>query len=221
MSHLRGLLKPAPTSPTDQFRWTDKRPIRAQVTSGFRTAAGLIAGYAVMLVCLGGWAVVSDHDTARSGRAIATAWGALAFAATVMFWTANRWARFVTGFIFGPAVPKIVGVLAFGTDSYYSTHSISRVEVAEFLAYAVAVVALTVRFVGKHPPPTTLLDRFALTFFVFATFRQVVIPYRFPPWSLLLGALGLLIAWSVHRIHRPPRRKHLSRQHHRLTQASV
>ena len=136
----------------------------------------------------------------QSERATLAAWAALSIATMIMLWTANRWAPFVTGFFFGPAVLKIAAVLSFGSDSYFLSRQITRAELAEFLAYAVAVIALTSRFVGKHPAPTTLLDRFALTFFVVATFRQVVIPYRFPPWPLLLGGVGLLIAWLVHRL---------------------
>ncbi|HEX3879576.1 MAG TPA: hypothetical protein VHW24_21485, partial [Bryobacteraceae bacterium] len=60
-----------------------------------------------------------------------------------MLWTADRWARFAAAFFFGPAVPKIAAaILFFGTGSYDSAYSISRLELAELLAYAVAVVAL-------------------------------------------------------------------------------
>jgi hypothetical protein len=153
-----------------------------------------------MVGCAGGLAVISDHESVHSELATLAAWAALGISAMIMLWTANRWAPFVTGFFFGPAVLKIAAVLFLGSDSYYSSHSISRVELAGFLAYVVAVVAFTLRFAGKHPTSTTLLDRFALTFFVVATLRQVVIPYRFPPWPLLLGGVGLLIAWWVHRL---------------------
>jgi hypothetical protein len=129
-----------------------------------------------------------------------------------MVWTANRWAPFVTGFFFGPAVLKIAAVLFLGSDTYYSSHSISRTGLAEFLVYALAVVALTARFVGNHPAPTTVLDRFALTFFVLATFRQVVVPYRFPPWFLLLGGVGLLVAWCAHRLNGGKRKKRQRRE---------
>jgi hypothetical protein len=162
--HLRRLLKPAATSPVDAFRWTDKRSIGAQLAGGFRKAGGLIVGFAVMVGCVGSLAVISDHDAVRSGRATVTAWTALVLATMIMLWTANRWAPFVTGFFFGPAILKIAAVLFFGADSYDSAHSISRIELAEFLAYAVAVVALTSRFAGRRPAPTTLLDRLALTF---------------------------------------------------------
>jgi hypothetical protein len=135
-----------------------------------------------------------DRDTVHSERATLAAWAALVTATMIMLWTANRWAPFVTGFFFGPAVLRIAGVLFLGSDSYYSAHSISRAGLAEFLAYVVAVVARRARFVGKHPAPTTLLDRLRLTFFVMGAFSQVAIPCRFPPWPLLLGGFGLVIA---------------------------
>jgi hypothetical protein len=166
-----------------------------------------------MIGCFGSLAVLSDHDAVHSERATVTAWAVLAIATVIMLWTADRWARFAAAFFFGPAVPKIAAaILFFGTGSYDSAYSISRLELAELLAYAVAVVALTWKFVGKRPAPTTLLDRFALTFFVLATFRQVVMPDRFLPWSLLLGAVGLLIAWSVHRLNRIPGRERAKKQ---------
>lgn len=100
-------------------------------------------------------------------------WVAVVVAAIIMLWTANRWAPFVTGFVFGPALVKILSALVLGPDSYFSSHSISRTDLAEFFAYSLAVVLLTVRFVGARPAQTTVVDRFALTFFVFTSFGSV------------------------------------------------
>jgi hypothetical protein len=127
-----------------------------------------------------------------------------------MFMTANRWSPYVTGFFFGPAILHLCSVLFFDSDSYYSAHSFSGRDAAEFLAFALSVVALTVRFVGERPAPTTLIDRLALTFFALAMFRQMVIPYRFPPLPLLSGVGALLIAWIAFRLgpHATRRRGH-------------
>lgn len=131
--------KPAATSPTDPFRWTDKRSIGAQVAGGFGKAGRLIGGFGESVGAVRDWFFLRARST-EDRRCI-----------------------------------------VYRIRSYYAANSISRVELVEFLAYAVAVVVLTSRFVGKHQEPTTLVGRFALTFFVVATFRQVVIPYRFPP----------------------------------------
>jgi hypothetical protein len=206
---LRRLLEPASTSPTDAFSWHDKRSKSKQIASGFRIAGGLIAGFVVIVLAFGGVARLSeDHPTQSSISALAS-WAALGVAALIMLRTANRWARFVTGFFFGPAVLKILGILIVGDDSYYSSHSITRTEVAEVLVYSVAVVALTSRFIGKRPAPTTVFDRLALTFFVFTSFKQVIIPYRFPPWFLISGVVALFAAWCAHRFtHVKQKRRH-------------
>jgi hypothetical protein len=208
---FRQLLRPAPTSATDSFKWSDKRPIRKQVAGGICKAGGLIAGFIVIIVAIGGLARLFDGQGQRRDGDMVLSGAALCVAVVVMVWTAHRWAPFVTAFFFGPAVLKIVGALFLFPDSYYTAHSISRTDAAELSLYAVAVVLLTSRFVGDHPAPTTLFDRLALTFFAFASFTQLVIPYRFPPWPLLLGGVALLAAWCPHRLskgrHRPRHRR--------------
>lgn len=202
---LRRLLEPAKTSPTDSFRWNDRRSKRQQVVNGFLIAGGLIAGFAVMLAVFGGLAWLSEDQRTQSARSILLAWAALVAAALIMVWTAPRWAPFVTGFFFGPAILKILGLLIVGDDSYYSTHSMTRTGVLELLVFALSVIVLTSRFVGKRPAMTTVLDRIALTLFVFVTFKQVLMPRPFPVWWLLAGVTALFVAWCGHRFRRAKR----------------
>ncbi len=202
---FRRMLEPANTLPTDSFRWRDRRSKSQQVANGIRIAGGLIVGFLVMVALLGGLSRLSEHQSDQSTGSIFVSSAALVVAALTMIWTANRWAPFVAGFFFGPAVLKLLGILIVGDDSYYSAHSITRTTVAEFLAYALVVVGLTSRFIGKRPAQTTLLDRLALTFFVFATFKQVVNPYHFPPWPLLSGITALFVAWCGYRVARAKR----------------
>jgi len=147
---LHRLFEPASTSATDAFTWNDKRSKAKQVANGFRIAGGLIAGFVVIMVALLGVAGLSEDRSTQSGIPLLGSWAALVVAAMVMLWTANRWAPYV-GFFFGPAVLKILGILVVGDDSYYSSHSITRTEAAEVLAYFVVVVSLTSRFIGKRP----------------------------------------------------------------------
>ncbi len=209
-ARLRRLLEPAPTSPSDPFRWSDRRPKIKQVANGFRIAGGSIAGFVTIIAVLVGLSRLSEDPSTKTARSILVSWTVLLVAAIIMLWTANRWAPFVTGFFFGPPLLKIMAVLVFEQDSYYSSHSISRTEVAEFLVYALAVVALTLRFVDRRPPPTTFFDRVALTFFVFTSLEQVITPYHFPPWFLLSGVFALFAAWCAHRFARS---KHKRGQH--------
>ena len=198
---LRRLVEPAKTSPTDPFQWKDKRSKSQQFVNGIRIAGGLIGGFAVIMAVILGLSRLGLGQTAQNENSIFVSWAALIAAALIMLGTAHRWAPFVTIF-FGPALLKTLGVLMVGDDSYYSVHSITRTNVVEFLAYAVTVVALTSRFIGQKPTMTTVFDRVALTFFVFATCEQWVIPYRFPPWPLLSGVVALFIGWCAHRLTR-------------------
>ena len=202
---VRRLVEPAKTAPTDYFRWKDDRSKSKQVVNGFRIGGGLIGSFAVMMAVLLGLSRLSEDQRTQNGSSILVSWIVLVAAALIMVWTANRWAPFVTGFFFGPALLKLLGVLVVGDDSYYSAHSMTRTWLAEFLAFVFIVVALTSRFVGKRPAMTTVFDRVALTFFVFATFKQVTIPYRFPPWPLVSGVIALFIAWCAHHLMRKNR----------------
>ncbi len=213
---LRRLLEPAPTSPTDSFTWHDKRSKTEQLVNGVRIAGGLIAGLVVIASVTGCLGALSEDQPRRSTGTVFEFVIALAVAAIVMFLTANRWAPFVTGFFFGPALLKIAAVLALQSNSYYSSHSMSRTGMAEFLAYSVAVVALTFRFVGERPAQTTIVDRFALTFFALTCLKQLTIEYSFPAWPLLCGSLALFAAWCAHHV-RHVQHKPRHHSHHRET----
>jgi len=180
-----------------------------------------MAGFIViMVVAVGLYWVSEGHSTLSTGSLFAW-WTALLLVAILMLWTANLWARFITGFFFGPAVLKVLAVLVLEQDSYYSSHSLSRIDLAELLAYSAAVVALTWRFVGKRPVPTTFFDRLALTFFVFATTKQVVAPYRFPPWFLLSGGIALLAAWCAYYFESKKQKREHHAHHHQAPAAPV
>ena len=100
---IRPLMQPISTKPTESFEWSDKRPVRAQITGGILKAVGLVAGFAVLVGAFGGIVVLSDPQRKGTGE-IALSWGILAVAASIMFATANRWSPFVAGFFFGPAI---------------------------------------------------------------------------------------------------------------------
>jgi Na+/melibiose symporter-like transporter len=87
-ARFRHLLEPAPTSPTDSFKWRDKRPVRKQIASGVRVAAALIGGFIVMMIAFVGLAQLAD-DRPQSNGSIAASWVMLLAAAIVMLWTAS------------------------------------------------------------------------------------------------------------------------------------
>jgi hypothetical protein len=209
---LGSLLEPAPTKPIDSFRWHDKRPISEQIASGFCTAGGLIAGYVVVVLLLGGMFRLSEKEPAEGAVSLLTAWLALVVAVVAMICTANRWARWLAVF-FGPAFVKFLFALIFEPGSWLKSSSTTRVELGAYCAYSLVVIALTLRFVDKRLEPTTILDRFALTICVLATFQSFLEPNDLPPWPLICGGLALFAAWCNYRwrrAHRPKRHRRTS-----------
>ena len=197
---LHKLATPAPTRPMVRFRARDHRPIHRQVVNGFRIVAGLIGGFLVLLPAMLAVAVLPGGPPVHRRFGMTAGWLFLLLTSGIMISTANRWAPFITGFFFGPALFKAVFPVLLGPDptSRFAQNRIPRLEAAEALAYIAVVIILTWRFVKSHPAPTTLIDRFALTLFVIATLRQAVIPYHFPPVPLLTGVAALFVAWCVY-----------------------
>jgi hypothetical protein len=206
---FRRLLQPAPTFPLDPYRWRhDNRTTGEKVLSGVRLGVGLVAGFLVVGLGFGGLSTlpVGAHAYGRYGLLVS--WSMLCLASIIMFWTANRWAPFVPGFFCFPALFKTLAVFLVGPNpsSPNAAYRMTRTEAAELLAVCVVVIALTWRFVGNRPAPTTFIDRIALTFFVLATLKQMVIAYNWPPLPLISGLSALLIAWCVYRWQRGGRR---------------
>ncbi len=212
---FRHLLTPTPTSPFDPYRGRrDNRTTVQKVVSGMRLGGGLVAGFLVVALALGGLSTLPAGAPAYGRYGVLVSWGMLCVGSIIMFWTANRWAPFVPGFFCVPALLKILGMLLVGPNQSSSTsHRITRIEAAELLAVFVIVTALTWRFVGNRPAPTTLLDRLALTFFVLATLKQMAIPYHWPPLPLISALSALLISWSGYRWERNRRSQKVINAH--------
>lgn len=203
------VLSPAPTLPLDPYKWRrDNRNVSEKVVSGIRLGGGLIAGFLVLALALAGISTLPAGAPAYGRYGALVSWSMVCTSSIIMFWTTNRWAPYVPGFFFLPALFKILWVVLAGPNPHspISYHRLSRAEAAEIFAVCIAVVVLTWRFVGGRPAFTTLLDRLALTFFVLAAIRQVTISYQWPPLPLLSGLFALLIAWCVYQWK--PARKH-------------
>jgi len=195
------LLDPAPTSPFNPFYGRrDKRSARQQVVSGLRLAGGLVGVILVLGVAF--WSIstllADARSNARSGHFVF--WVMLCFSSLIMFVTVNEWVALVPAF-YVLILTRIVGALIIGTFSSSSTASDwgNRRDLWELLVVCVVVSALSWRFIGNTPAPTTLLDRFALTFFVLAQLTQTEITFHWPPLALTSGLAALLIAWGGYR----------------------
>jgi hypothetical protein len=204
------LLDPAPTSPFNPFYGRrDDRSIYQQVVSGLRLAGGLVGG--MIIFGLAFWSIstllLDAPSHVQSGHFVF--WSMLCFSSVMIFVTVNRWVAAVAGFYCFVLV-RILGVLIFGLVSSTSSDWASRRDFIESFVFCIVVAALTWRFAGNSPAPTTLLDRFVLTFFVLAQLYQVAITYHWPPFPLISGLCALFIAWSAYRWNRSGiMRKHL------------
>jgi hypothetical protein len=198
---LRCLWEPAPTSPFNPYAGRDdRRTVRVKVVSGLRLGGGLVAGFLVVALALAGISSLPAGAPTFGQYALLASWSMLILATIFMFWTVNRWAPYVPAFFLFPALFKTLAVILIGPSPHSSISSkFSRSEATELLVYLVVVIALTWRFVGNRPAPTTFVDRLALTFFVLATLKQVVTAYHWPPLPLISGLAALLIAYWVSR----------------------
>jgi len=195
------LLDPAPTSPFNPFYGRhDNRSVGQQVASGLRLASGLVGGFLTLAVAFGSISILlaDAQPDARSGHSFF--WVVLCFASILMFLTVNRWVAFVPAF-YCLTLFRILSALLVGrfiSSSAASSWSGAK-GLLELLVACAVVTALNWRFVGHTPVPTTLLDRFALTFFVLAQLSQMAITYRWPPLPLTSGLCALLIAWGTYQ----------------------
>jgi hypothetical protein len=205
------LLEPAPTSPFNPFYGRrDDRSIYEQVVSGLHLAGGLVSG--VLILGLAFWSISSllgnNPPDVQSRHFVF--WSMLCFASVMMFVTVNRWVAAVAGF-YCLALVRILAVLTFGLVSSTTADWSSRSDLLESFVFCLVVAALTWRFAGNTPAPTTFLDRFALTFFMLAQLYQMAITYHWPPLPLISGSFALLFAWWVYRWNRAGMmRKHVN-----------
>ena len=210
MLEFSRLLQPAPTFPLDPYRWRrDYRTTGEKVFSGVRLGLGLVAGFLVIALAFGGISTLPAGAPAYGNYGLFVSWCMVCVSTVILFLTANRWASIGIGFFCVPTVFKSLAVLLFGTNpsSSLSYSRLTRTQAGEILLVCIIIIALTWRFVGNRPVPTTFIDRIALTVFVLATIKQMVVPYRWPPLPLISGLSALLIAWCVYRWQQAGRRR--------------
>ena len=98
---IRRLVQPVPTSPTDSFKRSDKRPARAQMLAGVRKAVSLIASFAVLLGLFGGMAVLSGSEKRATAEVVSWC-GVLALATAIIFVNGKPMVSIRDWFFFGP-----------------------------------------------------------------------------------------------------------------------
>ncbi len=162
---------------------------RKQIRSGLRLGVGA-GGFLIAAILIGNGgdriiASTASHQIAWVG------WAELVLAAVILLLTAHVWFLLLGGYmLFG----AIKGLFLFATGSFPSHGFSTRLEPLGIAVYGVATLALLYRF-AQSPP--TVLDRVALTVFLFC----FVIPWTGPSSALscsqVAGLLALLISWFV------------------------
>lgn len=165
---------------------------RKQIRSGLRLGAGA-GGFLIAAILIGNGgdriiASTASHQIAWVG------WAELVFAAAILLATAQVWYMLLAGYmVFG----VIKGVFLFATGNFPSHGFSTRLEPLGIAVYGVATLALLYRF-AQSPP--TVLDRVALTVFLFC----FVVPWIGPSSALsssqIIGLAVLLASWGVSRL---------------------
>ena len=166
--------------------------IRKQIRSGFRLGAGA-GGFLIGL-----WLIGSGLDRILGSAAshqIAwtdwTGWTELVLAAAILLPTAQVWLMLLGGYmIFG----VIKGLVIFATGNFPSHGFSTRMEPLELALYGLATLLLMFRF-AESPP--TVLDRVALTLYLFCFLRPAASSAL--SWWQMIGLAALLVSWCVSR----------------------
>jgi hypothetical protein len=170
---------------------------RAQAKSGLRwgVGAGLFLIWGMLLSSGLGrvvWSAVPPH---RVVWPESIGWLELALAAAILLSTTGVWWQLLAGYMLIGAF-KCVIVLVTGHDLFAPYGPFPRLEAAELMVFAVATVALMLRFAKS---PLTILDRVGLTAFVFAfVWHADRAEFSASGRGLAVVLLALLIPWCVH-----------------------
>ena len=198
---FRRLLEPSPTISFDPYSGRrDNRTTREKVVGGIRLAGGVVAGFLVLVLVVGGLSTLPAGAPKYGHYGLVVSWAMVGLAAVILFITANRWAAVGPGFFCVPALFRAVTVLMFGTNPSSSIpyFRLNRTRAAEILFVCVIIIVFIWRFIGNRPAPTTFLDRIALTFFALATLKQITIAYSWPPVPLISGLSALFVTWCAY-----------------------
>ncbi len=178
--------------------------MKPSTTKQIRTGLwlGVSLGLFLIAIMLAGVSVDTLFPTPRQApifKSAIIAWILLIVAATIMVFTARVWVLYIAGCLLF-AIPKSLIMLASGSDFCAPHQPISRVEIAQLLAFSIVSLFLIYRTVEKHRP--TLLDRIAMTFYFFLF---IAASARNEPFWLALPLVGLPLLLVVSLLSR---RKH-------------
>jgi hypothetical protein len=171
--------------------------VKEQAKSGLRLGIGLglflIAG---MLLSSGMgrvvWSAAPPHYVVWPEP---IGWLEFTVATAILLSTAGVWWMLLAGCMVLGSV-KCVIVLLSGGDVFASQATLTRLEAAELLVFAVASVALMLRLWKK---PLTIIDRVAVMLYLYSfMWHADRVEFSAAGPGLALGLFALLVAWCVH-----------------------
>jgi hypothetical protein len=163
------------------------RSVKEQVKSGLRLGGGLAVFFVAMAPLVDGlrrvaWAVPTNHFVWSP-----IGWVELIVAATLLVSAAKMWMQWFAGcMLFG----SIKAVFMFITGG-----PIPRSELAVLVIFFVASLILMVSIAQRGTP---LLDRIALTLYVFSLGWGADKGLFVPSPSLAVGVAGLCVSWCIY-----------------------
>lgn len=180
----------------------DNRSIKQQVKSGFRRAAGWLAGMAWLAIVF--WGIINVFGTEANfsvGHHPSRALGyfLLTLAVLIFLITADRWKRVFPGIMLAATLGCLLELESGHVVNSPSTlvpRSIAFIQ----LVVVVAVTALSFSFKQR---PLSILDRLALLAFAASIFlggEQAT--ERRVPLALVVGGACIFIAWTIDRLRR-------------------
>jgi hypothetical protein len=180
----------------NQERLSMGETVKQQIKSGLRVGSG-IGSLMIAVIFLGDglrrvWLTTVPHHFSFSGLGCIE----LLLAATILLATAHLWLPYFAGCM---VLGVLQGVLMLLTGQGLYTHrALPRLESAGFVLFCIATIALIVRpLMGR----TTILDRVALTLYVFSFPSYAMHNFKFSITDPLMvgGPALLLVSWCVER----------------------
>lgn len=162
-----------------------------QILSGLRIG-GSLGAFLIAGILMGrGMSRIMDSGSLHQISVDWTALGELVLAAAILLITARVWVMLLGGYILFGALK---GVILFANGSFPSRGFSTRVEMLLLVFYCIATLMLMFRF-AQNPP--TILDRIALTIYLFCLWPAGV-KSAFSWWQAV-GLIVLLSSWCVFR----------------------
>lgn len=165
-----------------------KQSVKRQIKSGLRLRRGLAVFLIAMLPLVDGLRrVVWAAPPHQLLLAEPIGWLELIVAGVLFVSTAQVWVKYLLGCM---VIGGVKGIVLFITGG-----ASSRLEIAELLLFVLATVVPLVGIVLRSTP---LLDRIALTFWVFCIAWRADKGLFMPDPSLAVGLAGLFVSWCVY-----------------------